>query len=106
MPICSYLVIPEAGATARVSAELSRIPGCDVIPAQNRELLILITETGGREADEALRKEVEGLDGVEALVFTFGEIDSMAVGDSTGFGRLAKTRPRPAASRRGREDAR
>jgi nitrate reductase NapAB chaperone NapD len=76
MPICSYLVIPEAGAARQVAGELSRIPGCEVVPAENHDLLVLITETSDPKQDQALRSRVEGLRGIEALMLTFGEIVS------------------------------
>ena len=75
MPICSYLVVPEPGAGERVRRRLSVIDGCEVTVAENRELLILITDTSDLEQEEELRAEVEGMDGIQALLFTFGEID-------------------------------
>ncbi|NIP58536.1 MAG: hypothetical protein GWO00_11250, partial [Gemmatimonadetes bacterium] len=74
MPICSYLVIPEKGAAREVESRLGEIPGCDVIRARNRDVLILVTDTPGLEEESELRGEVEGLDGIQALLLTFGEI--------------------------------
>lgn len=75
MPICSYLVIPAVGATERVRADLARIPECDVVAAENREVLILVTDTEGLREEEELRSSIESMEGIEALLFTFGEID-------------------------------
>lgn len=75
MPICSYLVIPEAGARERVRRRLSVIDGCEVAVAENRDVLILVTDTSDLEQEEEVRTEIEGMDDIEALLFTFGEID-------------------------------
>ncbi|MDX1646202.1 MAG: hypothetical protein R3304_03565 [Longimicrobiales bacterium] len=75
MPICSYLVIPEPGAKERVRRRLSIVDGCEVVEAENRDILILVTETEGLEEEDALRGRVEGMAGIEALLFTFGQID-------------------------------
>jgi nitrate reductase NapAB chaperone NapD len=75
MPICSYLVIPEEGATDRVRADLASIPECEVVRAENRDVLLLVTETPGLEEEDALRSAVEAMDGIQALLLTFGEID-------------------------------
>jgi nitrate reductase NapAB chaperone NapD len=75
MPICSYLVIPQRGSKGRVRERLSRLRGCDVVAAGNRDVLILVTETESLEEESDLRARVEAIDGIQALMLTFGEID-------------------------------
>jgi nitrate reductase NapAB chaperone NapD len=88
MPICSYLVIPEEGATAKVRARLEGIPECLVVAAENRDVLILVTETDGLDAEEELRSTVAATDGIQALLLTFGEIDpDTEIGDPIAVGR-------------------
>ena len=96
MPICSYLVIPREGDVERVHRRLAARPQCDVVRADNRDVLILVTETGGLEEESELRSSVEAMDGIEALFLTFGEIDPdteladpIAVGNRRRSGRLA-----------------
>jgi nitrate reductase NapAB chaperone NapD len=91
--ICSYLVIAEGGALARVAERLGALPGCDVVAAENRDVLILVTDTPGLEEEGALRRRVEALEGIQALLLTFGEIDPdtqigdpVAIGDSVTVG--------------------
>ena len=80
--ICSYLVISEPGASAPVAERLTALPGCEVVRAENRDVLILVTDTPGLEEESALRREVEAMDGIQALLLTFGEIDpDIAIGD-------------------------
>lgn len=75
MPICSYLVIPREREGDRVHRRLSALTGCDVVRARNRDVLILVTETDGLEREAELRASVEAMDGIEAVLLTFGEID-------------------------------
>jgi nitrate reductase NapAB chaperone NapD len=75
MAICSYLVIPRPGATAALADRLVALPGCEVVPSANRDLLVLVTDTPDREQENALRHRIERLEEIQALVLTFGEVD-------------------------------
>lgn len=75
MPICSYLIIPDAGMADDVVERLAGLPGCDVTRAENRDVVILVTETPGLEEENDLRLRVEAMEGIQALLLTFGEID-------------------------------
>jgi nitrate reductase NapAB chaperone NapD len=75
MAICSYLVIPEPGQGNALRERLLALSGCEVIAARNQDLLVLVTETADRAEDEALRRRIEALDGIQALVLTFGEVE-------------------------------
>jgi nitrate reductase NapAB chaperone NapD len=75
MAICGYLVFSETGAGPALSKRLAALPGCDVVPAKNRDLLLLVTDSQGVDEETALRERVEQLEGVSALVLTFGEVD-------------------------------
>jgi nitrate reductase NapAB chaperone NapD len=75
MPICSYVVIPERGAADSVEGALLAIPGCDVARAQNRDVLLLVTDTPSLEEEATLRASIETMRGIQALLLAFGEID-------------------------------
>ncbi len=75
MPICSYLVIAESGASEQVAMRLLALPGCDVAPAENRDVIILVTDTPDLEEERTLRETVEKTEGIQALLLTFGEIE-------------------------------
>jgi nitrate reductase NapAB chaperone NapD len=94
MPVCSYLVIPAPGALPRVEEALRALPGCDVTRAENRDLLLLVTDTPGPDEDAALRDRLEGTEGIHALILSFGEIDpDTAQGDPVGDGRRRRRLP-------------
>ena len=88
MPVSSYLVAPDDGRRADVALALGRIPGCDVVPAENRDLLLLVTDTPDLSAEAELRASIEAIEGVRGLVMTFGEIDP----DTTEADPLARDR--------------
>ncbi|MEX2531103.1 MAG: hypothetical protein WD960_10055 [Gemmatimonadota bacterium] len=85
MPICSYLVIPGEGRSVVVAERLRNLPGCEVAPARNRDLLLLVTDTPGPEEDAELRDTLEGMQDIQALVLAFGQIDpETSEGDPLG----------------------
>lgn len=100
MPIRSYLVFPDAGQTGAVADRLSALPGCDVVPAENREVLLLVTETEDAAAEEALRRRLESVDGVRAMVLAFGDVDpDTPLGDPLARGRRRHRADDPLAAR-------
>ena len=72
MTIQSYLVYPEPGRIAALTATLARIPGCEVIASENRDLLVLVTETPDEAAQKNLEARLETLDGAACLAMVGG----------------------------------
>ena len=92
MPICSYLVIPEEGASERVRDRLVGLSECDVARSENSDVLLLVTDTSGLEEEHDLRSRLEAMEGIQALLLTFGEIDpDTEIADPIAVGR--PTRP-------------
>jgi hypothetical protein len=56
MPICSYLVHPMRGKKDALALALGALPGCEVIPAANYDVLVLVTDTPHEDAERALQK--------------------------------------------------
>lgn len=95
MPICSYVVLPRPGSRDDLARELSSMDCCEVIPARNAQVLLLLTTTDSFEADVELRSRVEAIPGIEALLMTFGEIDpETPVDDPLSRGRARRRRSR------------
>jgi nitrate reductase NapAB chaperone NapD len=67
MTIQSYLVYPQPGQLQQVLQTLHRIQGCQAVPAANRNVLVLVTETSDRAEQTALEHRMEQLPGVECL---------------------------------------
>jgi nitrate reductase NapAB chaperone NapD len=79
MPTCGYIVFTRPGSRDTVAERLRGIEGCEVVPAENRDVLLLVTDAAGAEADDRLRRDVEAIADIECLVLSFGEIDPAAV---------------------------
>jgi nitrate reductase NapAB chaperone NapD len=73
MTIQSYLIYPEAGGGPALAENLRRTTGCsEVIPAENRELLVLVTETENGEEQKRLEESLQELEGVACLAMVGG----------------------------------
>ena len=75
MPVCGYVVVPEPGESAPLARRLRAEDGCEVVPARNDDMLLLVTMADSLDEDAALRRRIEALPGIQALLMTFGEID-------------------------------
>jgi hypothetical protein len=72
MPIKSYLAYPVSGRLDELTAALRRLPGCDVVPAVNRDLLVLVTDSPDEAADEALGVALAGVPALQGLALVAG----------------------------------
>jgi nitrate reductase NapAB chaperone NapD len=74
MPVTiqSYVVQPAAGREAEAAEALAAIPGCEVLPAKNRPVLVLVTETADREAQRELERRIESVDGIGQIALVSG----------------------------------
>ncbi|HJP30270.1 MAG TPA: hypothetical protein QGF95_06920 [Candidatus Latescibacteria bacterium] len=79
MPVCSYLVFPQPDAEG-LAARLAALPGCETMPADNADLLILVTDTPDPEAEEELQDKLQNVPGIQCMVLTFGDIDETEQG--------------------------
>jgi nitrate reductase NapAB chaperone NapD len=78
MPVCSYVVIPEPGATQAVQERLSSLPGCETVRAENREVILLVTDTNSAAQEEQLRRRVQATPGILTVVLAFGDLEDEA----------------------------
>ena len=72
MPIFSYLAIPKENAVDSLCAELSTLEYCQVIPAENQEVLVLVTDTPDDLIEKNLQKTLKNLQSLQSLSLTFG----------------------------------
>ena len=72
MPIFSYLAIPKDGARDVLCAELAKIEHCQIIPADNREVVVLVTDTPDESVEKELQKKLKGLECLHSLSLSFG----------------------------------
>jgi nitrate reductase NapAB chaperone NapD len=75
MPVFSYLAYPKQGAKQDLLDDLSALDHCEATPADNQNILILITDTPDEETEKALQKKLKQLKSLESLGMTFGHVD-------------------------------
>ncbi len=72
MPIKSYLVHPHDGKKKELLSELSAITSCEVIPAQNRDIIALVTETDTKQEEDELKTRLEAIKSLKLLAMVSG----------------------------------
>ena len=75
MPVFSYLAYPKQGAKQQLMKDLAALDYCETTPADNEEILILVTDTPDEEQEKALQKKLKSLKSLESLGMTFGHVD-------------------------------
>ncbi|RUM33653.1 MAG: hypothetical protein DSY50_07885 [Desulfobulbus sp.] len=72
MPILSYLVLPKAGAMEQLCTDLSAMECCEVIPSDNEEVVVLVTDTPDENTEKRLQKTLKDLPSLQSINMTFG----------------------------------
>ncbi len=72
MPIKSYLAHPHTGKKKELIETLSKMDQCEVMPAQNKDILILITETDNKANEAILKEKLETIESLKLLAMVSG----------------------------------
>ena len=72
MPIKSYLAHPHDGKYKDLLTELSKITGCDIIPSENKEIAIVITDTKDDFEDQNLQVVLNSIKSLKMLSMVSG----------------------------------
>ena len=75
MPVFSYLAYPVQGEKEGLYNELAALDYCEVIPAENGEILILVTDTPDDIREKELQGRLNKLKTLQSLSMTFGHRD-------------------------------
>jgi nitrate reductase NapAB chaperone NapD len=75
MPVFGYLAIPVPGASDTLLTELSTLPHCEIIPAVNRDVIVLVTDTPDEQTEKDLQVKLKKLSALQSLSMTFGHND-------------------------------
>ncbi|HIJ78164.1 MAG: chaperone NapD [Desulfobulbaceae bacterium] len=84
MPIFSYLAIPEKNAVDEMCAELEATPHCEVITADKKEVVILVTDTPDNDTEEKLQQQLKNIKSLQSLSMTFGHADEELTREAQG----------------------
>ena len=72
--IRSYLVYPEPGRRDEVVQVLTTL-GCDVYPADNRDVIVIVADHQGRDAQRSFDQHLETVPGVVSVAFVSGHTE-------------------------------
>lgn len=72
MPIKSYLAHPVPGKKEELMEALIHLGQCEVIPAENQDVLALVTDTPDERSEELLKVKIEALDSLQLLSLVSG----------------------------------
>lgn len=72
MPIKSYLAHPHSGKKEELVNILTAIEGCEVMPAQNQEVIVLVTETENKQEEDLLKQKLETIESLQMLSMVSG----------------------------------
>ena len=72
MPIKSYLAHPHSGKKMELMQTLTSLNYCEVIPAENKELLILITDTESNAQEDDLQEQLNTIKSIKLLALVSG----------------------------------
>ena len=75
MPVFSYLAYPKKGAKEQLRKELVELNHCEVLPSDNEEVLVLVTDTPDESMEKELKKQLGQLPSLQSLGMTFGHMD-------------------------------
>ena len=80
MPVFSYLAIPTEGNKEALCTALESTDYCEIIPADNQEVVVLITDTPDKETDKRLLAKLKQLPCLQSLSMTYGHADDNRTG--------------------------
>ncbi len=72
MDTFSYIATPVKGNKEQLIQDLSNLEFCEVIPAENRNLVILVTTTPNKDSEQHLQRQLKQLKSLESLSMTYG----------------------------------
>jgi nitrate reductase NapAB chaperone NapD len=75
VPVISYLAYPKQGVKEQLLNDLAALDYCEVTPAENEEILILVTDTPDGKTEKTLQKKLRELKTLKSLGMTFGHVD-------------------------------
>lgn len=72
MPIKSYILHYEENKKEALLNNLQNLPNCEVIPAQNQDVIIVVTDTDSEEKDSELYNQLLEIKGLKHLSLVSG----------------------------------
>ena len=76
MPIKSYLAHVLDGRRDEVARTLDGLAGCSIVPATNRNVVVVVTDTADEAAEQELQDALARVPGLQHLTLVAGLADS------------------------------
>ncbi len=67
MPIKSYIAIAHESMKSALEAELKAFPQCELVPSENKDVLVLVTDTANEKEDSDLLVKLHALKSLKHL---------------------------------------
>jgi len=83
MPIFSYIALPKEGGRDELCTDLSALDYCQVIPAENQDVVVLVTDSPDETSEKNLQKTLKNLPSLQSLSLAFGYDEKNDKGDIT-----------------------
>lgn len=77
MLIKSFIAFPAQGQKERMISDLTNIEGCEVMPAENEDIVILIIEAAEEETEKELIEKVNNTPSVDQISLVAGYNETM-----------------------------
>jgi len=72
MPIKSYILHYEENKKEVLLVELQKLSNCEVIPAQNHDVIVIVTDADSEEIDSKLYNQLLEIEGLKHLSLVSG----------------------------------
>lgn len=72
MPIKSYILHFEEGKKEILLSELHKMDNCEVIPAENHDVVIVVTDTDCEDLDNSIYNKLQEIQGLKHLSLVSG----------------------------------
>ncbi len=76
MPIKSYIAHSVSGKKEELITALNNFSQCEVVPAENQDVLALVTDTPNETTEETLQESLKNLQSLQSLDLAFGYNES------------------------------
>ena len=72
MPITSYLAHAIKGQKEVLIKQLSGLQNCDIIPAENQDIVVVVTDTEDTIQEDILKEQIEAFASLKLLALVSG----------------------------------
>lgn len=75
MPVFSYIAYPEPGTKEQLLKDLTAMNHCEVMPSENTDVLVLVTDTSDEAQEKILQEKFKKLKSLQSLGMAYGHTD-------------------------------